>query len=129
VLHARPAEALRIGLAQEVVPTGSHIQRRWNWPVDPPAGSCAGVLSVCAGVARLGFVADLLSRPVLVGYLAGVGLIMIAGQLGRVTGVRVSGSLMRRMVPEKWGLWPCHHLRRGAVLPVGGREPKKVCGQ
>jgi sulfate permease, SulP family len=51
-----------------------------------------GVLSVCAGLARLGFVADLLSRPVLVGYLAGVGLIMIAGQLGRVTGVRVSGS-------------------------------------
>jgi high affinity sulfate transporter 1 len=51
-----------------------------------------GVLSVCAGLARLGFVADLLSRPVLVGYLAGVGLIMIAGQLGRVTGVQVSGS-------------------------------------
>jgi high affinity sulfate transporter 1 len=51
-----------------------------------------GVLSVCAGLARLGFVADLLSRPVLVGYLAGVGLIMIVGQLGRVTGVQVSGS-------------------------------------
>jgi len=51
-----------------------------------------GLLSVCAGLARLGFVADLLSRPVLVGYLAGVGLIMIAGQLGRVTGVPVNGS-------------------------------------
>jgi sulfate permease, SulP family len=51
-----------------------------------------GVLSVCAGVARLGFIADLLSRPVLVGYLAGVGLIMIAGQLGRVTGVRSGGD-------------------------------------
>ena len=51
-----------------------------------------GVLSVCAGLARLGFIADLLSRPVLVGYLTGVGLIMIAGQLGRVTGVPVSGS-------------------------------------
>ena len=51
-----------------------------------------GVLSVCAGLARLGFIADLLSRPVLVGYLTGVGLIMIAGQLGRVTGVPVSGG-------------------------------------
>ena len=50
-----------------------------------------GVLSVGAGLARLGFAADLLSRPVLVGYLAGVGLIMIVGQLGRVTGVPVSG--------------------------------------
>jgi sulfate permease, SulP family len=51
-----------------------------------------GVLSVCAGLVRLGFAADLLSRPVLVGYLAGVALIMIAGQLGRVTGVPVNGS-------------------------------------
>jgi len=51
-----------------------------------------GALSVCAGLARLGFVADLLSRPVLVGYLTGVALIMIAGQLGRVTGAPASGS-------------------------------------
>jgi sulfate permease, SulP family len=51
-----------------------------------------GVLSVCAGLVRLGFAADLLSRPVLVGYLAGVALIMIAGQLGRVTGGPVTGS-------------------------------------
>jgi sulfate permease, SulP family len=51
-----------------------------------------GVLSVCAGLVRLGFAADLLSRPVLVGYLAGVALIMIAGQLGRVTGAPVRGS-------------------------------------
>lgn len=41
---------------------------------------------------RLGFVADLLSRPVLVGYLTGVALTMIVGQLGTVTGVEVSGG-------------------------------------
>ena len=41
---------------------------------------------------RLGFVADLLSRPVLVGYLTGVALTMIVGQLGTITGVDVEGS-------------------------------------
>ena len=51
-----------------------------------------GLLAVVAWLARLGFVADLLSRPVLVGYLAGVALIMIAGQLGRLTGVQVAGE-------------------------------------
>lgn len=50
-----------------------------------------GVFSLAAGLLRLGFVADLLSRPVLVGCLAGVGLTMIAGQLSRVTGVPVAG--------------------------------------
>ena len=50
----------------------------------------AGLLAAGAGLLRLGFVVDLLSRPVLVGYLAEVGLIMIADQLGRVTGVPVT---------------------------------------
>jgi sulfate permease, SulP family len=52
-----------------------------------------GLMSVGAGLLRLGFVADLLSRPVLVGYMAGVALIMIAGQLRRVTGVPVKGRM------------------------------------
>jgi high affinity sulfate transporter 1 len=51
------------------------------------AGYC-----VVAWALRLGFVADLLSRPVLVGYLTGVALTMIVGQLGTVTGVDVEGS-------------------------------------
>jgi high affinity sulfate transporter 1 len=50
-----------------------------------------GLLALAAWLARLGFIADLLSKPVLVGYLAGVALIMIAGQLGRVTAVDVTG--------------------------------------
>jgi high affinity sulfate transporter 1 len=52
----------------------------------------AGLMSLAAWLLRLGFVAELLSRPVLVGYMAGVALIMIAAQLGRVTGVPVTGA-------------------------------------
>ena len=51
-----------------------------------------GLMAVIAGTVRLGFIADLLSRPVIVGYLTGVALIMIAGQLGAATGVPVSGQ-------------------------------------
>nr|WP_239406208.1 sulfate permease [Frankia sp. Cj3] len=51
-----------------------------------------GLLALIAGVVRLGFVADLLSQPILVGYLAGVAIIMIVGQLGKTTGVPVSGK-------------------------------------
>jgi sulfate permease, SulP family len=51
-----------------------------------------GVMSVAAWLLRLGFVADLLSRPVLVGYLAGVAMIMIADQLRRATGAPVTGQ-------------------------------------
>nr|WSX53282.1 sulfate permease [Streptomyces sp. NBC_00974] len=51
-----------------------------------------GLVSLAAWAVRLGFLADLLSRPVLVGYLAGVALIMIVDQLPRLTGVRADGS-------------------------------------
>jgi MFS superfamily sulfate permease-like transporter len=51
-----------------------------------------GLFCLIAWALRLGFVADILSRPVLVGYLAGVAIILIVGQLGKVTGVRVSGD-------------------------------------
>jgi sulfate permease, SulP family len=51
-----------------------------------------GAMGVAAWILRLGFIADLLSRPVLIGYMAGVAFIMIAGQLGRVTGVPVTGE-------------------------------------
>ncbi len=51
-----------------------------------------GALSVLAWVLRLGFVADLLSQPILVGYMAGVAVIMIIGQLEKVTGVPVEGA-------------------------------------
>src|SRR6476661_7601201 len=52
-----------------------------------------GLMAVAAWLLRLGFFADLLSRPVLVGYLAGVALIMIGDQLQRATGVPVRGQV------------------------------------
>ncbi|WP_395298095.1 SulP family inorganic anion transporter [Kitasatospora hibisci] len=51
-----------------------------------------GLLCVLARLARLGFVADLLSQPVLIGYLAGVALIMMVDQLSKLTGVDVKGE-------------------------------------
>lgn len=51
-----------------------------------------GVMFAVAWLVRLGFVADLLSRPVLLGYLAGLALIMTVDQLSKLTGVPVNGE-------------------------------------
>ena len=51
-----------------------------------------GGLCLVARVARLGVLAELLSKPVLIGYLAGIAVLMIVSQLGKVTGVPVSGD-------------------------------------
>lgn len=51
-----------------------------------------GGICLVGGLCRLGFLADLLSRPVLVGYMTGVAVIMVGGQLGRISGVPVRGD-------------------------------------
>ena len=51
-----------------------------------------GVFCFVGGLIRLGFIAELLSRPVLVGYMTGVAFIMIGSQLGKLTGVSVHGD-------------------------------------
>lgn len=51
-----------------------------------------GLLCLGAGMLRLGYLANMLSKPVLVGYMLGVALAMIAGQLGRIAGVEVAGD-------------------------------------
>ncbi len=45
-----------------------------------------GVLYIVAGFARLGFIANFLSQPILTGYLNGVALFIIAGQLQKLFG-------------------------------------------
>lgn len=51
-------------------------------------------------VFRLGVVADLLSQPLLVGYLAGAAVLMVVGQLGKITGTRVSGEDITEQVVD-----------------------------
>ena len=51
-----------------------------------------GVLCIIAGIARLGFIANFLSRPILVGYLNGIALSIIVGQVGKLLGIDVAGA-------------------------------------
>jgi MFS superfamily sulfate permease-like transporter len=51
-----------------------------------------GVFCVLGWAGRLGFLADLLSKPVLIGYIAGIAGIMVGSQLGKVTGIDVDAD-------------------------------------
>lgn len=51
-----------------------------------------GLICLLFWLVKLGFIADLLSLPILVGYMAGIAVIMISGQLDKLTGVAVTGD-------------------------------------
>lgn len=57
------------------------------------------VLCFLASALRLGFVANFLSRPILMGFLSGIALSILIGQIGRVTGVKIeSDGLFRPLI-------------------------------
>jgi len=57
-----------------------------------------GVVVFAAGVARLGFLADLLSRPVMSGFLSGVGITVVVGQLHVLLGLpATSGATLEKL--------------------------------
>jgi high affinity sulfate transporter 1 len=72
-----------------------------------------GVIVVGAGIARLGFLTDLLSAPVRHGYLNGIALIVIASQLPRLFGFSTSGD----SVVERIGSFAAG-VRDGMTEPV-----------
>ncbi len=51
-----------------------------------------GALMLIAAVAKLGFIADLLSKPTQIGYMNGLALIILVGQLPRLFGFSVSAN-------------------------------------
>jgi sulfate permease, SulP family len=83
-------------------------------------------------VLRLGFLAELISQPVLVGFLAGVGVSLIIGKLPGVLGIEASGTTLQKLVDTVRGLGGTNPasavLGLGVVaMMVGGRRlPKQV---
>lgn len=78
---------------------------------------CVGLVCLVGYVARLGFLADLLSKPILIGYMAGVAVIMVVGQLSRVSGVPIEAESVAGRLGEFMG-----HLGQvhGPTLAVAG---------
>jgi len=58
-----------------------------------------GVFCIAAGVARLGFLTNFLARPILTGYLNGIAVCIISGQLGRLFGFSLNpAGFFRSMI-------------------------------
>ena len=52
-----------------------------------------GVFNIIFGLCRFGFIANFLSHPILVGYLNGIALIILAGQLSKLFGYKGEADL------------------------------------
>ena len=77
---------------------------------------CVGLAALIAGVLRLGFLANFVSAPVLKGFIVGLSLTIIAGQMPRLFGVETgAGDFFERV----WDFLSNIDETNGATLLVG----------
>src|SRR4029434_731450 len=75
-----------------------------------------GVIGVIAGLARLGFLASFISEPVLKGFIIGLALTIVVGQLPELFGVeKGSGNFFEKL----WDLLTRLGQTSGTTLAVG----------
>jgi sulfate permease, SulP family len=98
-LDVGPSSTVAITAAAVLVPVVAAFPAQ-EYPVILAAlAVLTGLTLLAAGALRLGLVADFLARPVLIGFISGIGVVIIVGQLPKLLGLPVeSGN-----VPET--LW------------------------
>ena len=75
-----------------------------------------GLLLVAASLLRLGFVANFISAPVLTGFKAGIGLVIVLDQIPKILGIHISKEGFFRDVLSVFGHIP---EASGATLAIG----------
>ncbi len=78
-----------------------------------------GVALILARILRLGFLANFISKPVLVGFQAGVGIAILIGQLKSVLGVHVTAKTTIGVALQLPGLLPQTHVPTLIVAAAG----------
>lgn len=69
----------------------------------------SGAIMLVMGAARLGFLANFLSHPVIAGFVSASGLLIAASQLKHLLGVPMQGDNLLQLLPQLWHNLPSLH--------------------
>ncbi len=86
-----PEGALAVLVVSGVAPLAGQDAARYAELAAALAVVVGGIFLV-ARVVRLGWIADYFSRPVLVGYIHGVAVVLIVGQIGKLLGLQIEAD-------------------------------------
>lgn len=75
----------------------------------------SGTIMLVMGAARLGFLANFLSHPVISGFVSASGLLIAASQLKNLLGVPLHGENLLQLLPQLWQNLPSLHVPTSAM--------------
>jgi high affinity sulfate transporter 1 len=80
-----------------------------------------GAIMIAGAVAKLGFIADLISKPTMIGYMNGLALTILVGQLPKLFGFKVQAEdLIREAAEFIQGLAKGEAVAAAATVGIGG---------
>lgn len=93
ILVLGPDSALGPMIAATIIPIiGSRGDPGRAVALASALGLITGTMMILAAVGRLGFVADLISKPTIIGYMNGLAVTILVGQLPKLFGFSVDGN-------------------------------------
>jgi len=97
-LDVGPSSTIAITAAAALVPVVAAYPSQDYTALLAALAMLTGVVLVVAGALRLGFVSEFLARPVLVGFISGIGVVIIVVQIPKLLGVPVESGNVPEML-------------------------------
>src|SRR5271166_5017694 len=86
----------------EVVPNGDHASLL---AASATLTLLVGVMLALASILRLGFVANFISEPVLIGFKAGIGVVIVVDQIPKILGIHIArGGFLQNVLSTIKGI-------------------------
>ncbi len=91
-LDVGPSSTIAVTAAAVLIPVAASFSAQ-DYPVLLAAlAVLTGVVLLGAGLLRLGFISEFLARPVLVGFISGIGVVIIVSQVPKLLGLQVESG-------------------------------------
>ncbi len=75
----------------------------------------SGGMLLVMGLLRMGFIANFLSHPVIAGFITASGIMIAAGQLGPLLGIKMGGASLPELLDGAWENWATVNWRTALI--------------
>jgi len=104
-LEVGPSSTIAVTAAAVLIPVAAEFPAQQYPALLAALALLTGVALLVAGALRLGLVAEFLARPVLVGFISGIGVVIIASQLPKLLGLPVDSGNVPETIWREAGLF------------------------
>ena len=125
-LEVGPSSTISITAAAALIPVAAAFPNQQYTVLLATLAVLTGVALLLAGALRLGLVAQFLARPVILGFISGIGIVIIVGQIPNLLGITVESGNVPETIWRILGSLDEAGWRTALVGGVVARSPARA---